>query len=188
MSARVGPWDEAADEPRHVRRRAERHHRPHPVVLRRGAQRRRAGLPRPAVLLVLVFVTGCYTFQPVVGHRIDPGTRIRIHLSDEGSARISGQVGQPVSSLDGRVVSVRSDTLLVTVAWGGLYAGTPFEGRRDTLAINHEEIFRMERSRFSAGRTTLLGLGLVGLGALVIDWLAGDGGASAEPPTGDDGV
>lgn len=125
----------------------------------------------PLLLVLLLALAGCYTYQPVGGVVPAPGERIRLDLSDEGSARISRRIGYPIQRLEGRVIEAEPSSLLLGVSWGGIYAGTPFEDRRDTLSFRESDYFRLERRRLNVARTGAFGLGVVAVLAIVYQWL-----------------
>lgn len=153
-----------------------------------AVQRSRSGKGRAVLLgwgvpLGLLLLSACYTYAPVVGGSPSPGDDVRIRLAQEPATRISERTGRTVRSLEGKVFRVAPDSLVLDVGWGAVYAGTVFEGRRDTLAFHDRDLLEVDRKEFSRGRTALLGAGFVAAIVLVVRGVTG-GGGDTDPGNG----
>lgn len=145
--------------------------------------RRSLFCPKSAVGFLLLFVHGCTTFQPVAG---DPvlGQRIRTQLTAEGQLRHARVTGVARTSLDGDVLSLESEALLLQVPIPGIDPGLHRSAKvADTLRVLRADVTSIDVQRFSPTRTGLLAGGVAVAGALAVV-LAGTVGGS---DGGDDG-
>lgn len=118
--------------------------------------------PVPVTGLALVLVallSGCYHYVPVVGEDPSPGQEVRLRLDSPTSAQFSDRMGRTVRSVEGPLVGLTPDSLVVDVGWGAFYAGTVFEGRRDTLRFERSQLLEVDRKEFSRTRTGVLAAG-----------------------------
>lgn len=136
----------------------------------------------PALALVLVFV-GCFAYVPVTGEDPSTGSDVRLRLSNPAAVELSDRVGTVVRSVEGPLVGATPDSLVVDVGWRALYAGTVFEGRRDTLSFHRTEVLEIDQRQLSRTRTGLLGAGFIAAAILVVRSLSG-GGSEGSPGNG----
>jgi hypothetical protein len=129
---------------------------------------------------LLVLLPGCYSYAPILGEPPSPGEEVRLRLSGATAAELSERVGRPIRSVEGTVVRVERDSLAVDVGWGAIYAGTVFEGRRDTLTFHEDQILEADRKEFSRLRTGALGVGAALVVIAVIRSLSA--GGDVPPP------
>ena len=144
--------------------------------------RRRA---RTAVLgLGAALCAGCYTFEPVAVEALGPGNGVRARLSPAGAQRLGELTGDPSTELEGAFVSVQPDGLRFSV-WRNDLGRRGFQPGRIEIEMPRGDVVGIERKRLSRWRTGLVGAGLLGGLALLIDALgAGAGGILSG---GDDG-
>jgi hypothetical protein len=126
------------------------------------------------LILPLVF-SGCFSYAPIHEEGLTPESEVRVRLSATASDQLSTTTGRSVRTLEGRVVALPSDSLRLDVAWGAVYAGTPFEGRRDTLSLHRSQVLEVEERQFSRTRTGVVAGGLVAGVLLVLRSLTGSG-------------
>ncbi len=136
-------------------------------------------------LLLLLALSGCYAYVPVVDDGLTPGDDVRLRLSAPTATTVSERIGRPIRSVEGPLLLLSSDSLRVNVGWGAIYAGTVFEGRRDTLQFHRSQILEVDRREFSRFRTGLAAAALTaGVVALIRAITAGGQGTPdpGEPP------
>lgn len=134
-------------------------------------------------LFLLVTVAGCYSYIPVIGEDLTAGDEVRLRLSAAASLEVSERVGQPIRSLEGPLLRETPDSLRVDVGWGAIYAGTVFEGRRDTLQFHRSQVLEVDRKQFSRSRTGLaIGAATAAIVAIVIQVRGGRGGQPRPGP------
>ena len=146
--------------------------------------------PRSAAALaatLALVLSGCYTYTPVIGEPPAPGDEVQLRLSTGAAVELSERVGQPVRSVRGEVLGADDNSLRVSVRWGAIYAGTPFEGRQDTISFREEDVVEIDRRELSWTRTGLLAAGTVAGVAILFGSLEGGNGApgpdDGEPPS-----
>jgi len=148
----------------------------------------RALLCGALVLFGLPTLAACYTYVPVVGETPSPGEQLRVRLSQEQTIRLSEMTGQTIRTLDGRLFRAEPDSLILDVGWGAIYAGTMFEGRRDTLAFHVQDLVEVDRRELSRGRTALVSAGLVAAMVMIVTSIrggadtGGPGNGNGTPP------
>lgn len=126
---------------------------------------------------LLLAASACTTFQPLAG---DPaiGEQIRTHLTPEGQIRQASATGVARTSLDGSVLAVEADELVVVVAIPGIVPALQRSPKvADTLRIPRTDVTGVAVQRFSAVRSGLLAGGITAAGVLGIA-LAGHIGSS----------
>lgn len=133
------------------------------------------------VLLLLFPLSGCYSYVPVLGDGLAPGDDVRLRLSAPTATTVSERVGRPIRSVEGPLLAFTSDSLQVDVGWGAIYAGTVFEGRRDTLQFHRSQVLEVDRREFSRVRTGLTAVALT-TGAVALIRMITGGGQSQGPP------
>lgn len=159
----------------------------------RFKQVRRAGPgpsgPGPAlvVLLLLFGLAGCFSYQPVLDGNPEPDAEVRLRLAAPAAVMLSERTGRTIRSVEGTLLGVTPDSLSLEVRWGAVYAGTPFEGRRDVLAFHRSEVVEIDRREFSRTRTSIVAAGLTGVAFLILRSFSGGGGdqGGAGPGPGD---
>jgi len=67
------------------------------------------------------------------------------------------------------------DSLRPGVGWGAIYAGTVFEGRRDTLQFQRSQFLEVDRKEFSKTRTGILAAAFGAVVMLMIRSIFGGG-------------
>ena len=82
------------------------------------------------------------------------------------------------------MISSSPDALVLEVGWGALYAGTVFEGRRDTLTFKTDDVLEVDEKAFSPLRTTGLTVAITAIVVAIIRSMAGGGGGTGGDGTG----
>ena len=137
-----------------------------------------------AAVLGLLILAACYSYVPMVGEDPTPSDDVRVRLSQAEAVRMSERTGRTIRSLEGSVLRVPADSLVLDVGWGAVYAGTVFEGRRDTLSFHRRDLLEVDRREFSRRRTALVGAGVVAL--VVAAWAGISGGGDITDEPGND--
>lgn len=114
---------------------------------------------RRLILWAVFPLAACYSYVPVDPAAISPGMQVRARLSAPGALRVSEATGEVRRRLEGEVVALQADTLVVAIpvrSSGGSYvaqAGLP--PPLDTLQVARVDVAVLEEKRFSAGKTAL---------------------------------
>lgn len=143
----------------------------------------RAGLALFVVLIVSA-TSACYRYAPLLGEPPVPGEEVRLRLSGTAAAELSDRVGRSIRSVEGNVLAGTPDSVVVDVGWGAVYAGTVFEGRRDTLRFGADQVLEADRKEFSRARTAGLTAALVAVVVVLFRSIAGGGGGTGGDPGG----
>jgi hypothetical protein len=120
-------------------------------------------------------LAGCYAYVPVVGEDPAPGDDVRFRLAAPAAGELSDRVGRPIRAVEGPLIGLTPDSLRLDVGWGAIYAGTVFEGRRDTLQFHRSQVLEVDRKEFSRTRTGILAAAFGAVVVLVIRAISGGG-------------
>lgn len=142
---------------------------------------------RLAPLAGLLALGGCYTYVATPPGALPAGSRVRIALTEAGSAALQPVVGSSVTGIEGSLerrasdtVVVRPDRLLTTagvdVAWTGGSLTVPADWQRG-----------IDQRRLAGGRTALLVAGGVAASVGLIALIRGLGDAGGDPGGGGPG-
>jgi hypothetical protein len=157
---------------------------PRPAFPRFGAgPTPRVGLAL-SVLLLLATTSACYRYAPLLGELPAPGEEVRLRLAGPAAAELSDRVGRPIRSVEGSVLAAGPDSLQVDVGWGAIYAGTVFEGRRDTLRFGVDQVLEVDRKEFSRARTAGITAALAAVVVVLFRSISGGGGGTGGDPGG----
>lgn len=137
----------------------------------------RAGLALFVVLIVSA-TSACYRYAPLLGEPPVPGEEVRLRLSGSAAAELSDRVGRSIRSVEGSVLLGTPDSVVVDVGWGAVYAGTVFEGRRDTLRFGADQVLEVDRKEFSRARTAGITAALAAVVVVLFRSIAGGGGGT----------
>lgn len=150
------------------------------------ARRSRAARVVGGSILLLATAAACHSYRPMIDEAPAPGDDVRIQVASETAAQLTERVGQPVRRVRGTVLdSGPGEGLTVDVGWGALYAGTPLEGRRDTITFRPDEVLEVDRRELSRLRTGLLGAGAMAAVVAIFRGFQGEatpGPGPTEPP------
>jgi hypothetical protein len=132
--------------------------------------------------------TACYAYVPAGGPSADLGDEVRVHLTPSGAADLAGEIGPRMASVDGRVVTSRSDSgLTLAVSQLRSVRGEPVAWQGDAaLVIPSSAISSLERRRLARGRTvvasTAATVALAAIGVLAVRGADRGGGTGGPPP------
>ncbi|HVX41118.1 MAG TPA: hypothetical protein VHB25_16240 [Gemmatimonadaceae bacterium] len=156
----------------------------------RFPRRRAVGLVLGAVMLVNV---GCYTYQPLIDTRPQPGQDVSLELSDQGRAALGGRLGPGVLRVEGTLQGIQNDRYTLSVSRVTTIEGGTANWGGEHVDIPVNDVSRAGTRTLSRGRTALLvGVAIVGVGvfAATRSLLGGgfmpDNGGDKGPPAGTD--
>lgn len=138
-----------------------------------------------ATVAVLLAAPACTTFQPLGA---DPGIgdQVRTRLTPEGQIRQASVTGVARMSIEGSVLAVEPEELVLVVPIPGIVPALQRSPKvADTLRVPRADVTGIDVQRFSAVRSGLLAGGIAAAGVLGIA-LAGHVGSSdggSEDPT-----
>jgi hypothetical protein len=104
---------------------------------------------------------GCYAYEPVTDTRPLAGHRVRLTLTDAGTANLGSQLGSSAEALSGRLVNDSAGAYLVAVLGTRTRSGLEADWKGEQVAIPRPFVARVEERRFSRTRTALVSVGLI---------------------------
>jgi hypothetical protein len=149
----------------------------------------RATLTRRLVLLVGPLLMGCYVYQPVADVRPAAGQRVRLRLTDSGTANLAAQLGPSTENLSGRLLGDSTNGYLVSVLGTQKRGGVETGWNGEQVIIPQPYVAVFEQRRFSRTRTVLMGVATVmaSLALREVFWGAGIGAFGGGGPGGGPG-
>src|SRR5690606_2744201 len=106
-------------------------------------------------------LAACYRYAPADPAVIPPQAEIRVTLNDEGYRSVLPQaptVG--TRTVEGRMMELTPDTLIMSVWIGEAYRGTPFETTYQRVPLPRPDVLLVENRQLSKPRTALLAAGV----------------------------
>ena len=140
-------------------------------------------------LLVAPLLVGCYVYQPVADVSPAPGQRVRLTLTDSGTANLAAELGPSTELLSGRLLSDSTGGYLVSVSGTQKRGGVETGWKGEQVIVPQPYVARFEQRRFSRTRTILMGVATVAAGFVVRQafWGPGIGGFGGGGPGGGPG-
>lgn len=136
--------------------------------------------PTAVVLLLLLPISsGCYGYFPAGNEFPSPGTRVRLSLSTPQDVRFTEISANDVVSIDGEVVRVGTDTVVVSAFMARSASGYETLGRGESVAILRRNVAAVERSRLSVARSVGLAA-IIGALSLAVGAALGAGGEGGD--------
>lgn len=138
--------------------------------------RRWTSLLRSAAAFGALFGSACHIYVPLDEPTPALGASVRVSITPDAAQALAGAVGRPVlQNLDGRFVGTRGDSVLVSVLMDRdpRYAQ---QSLRQEFSVSRSDIIQLQGQVISRRRTTLFGVGVVGLLALLVSQYSSSGG------------
>jgi hypothetical protein len=138
---------------------------------------------RLILLAATLTAGGCYKYVPSGLDQVAPKSAIRARLDPAEAARLDDFVTTGTRAVDGEVVSLGPDTLLVLVEVHSELRGTRIQSLNQRVSIARSGILDIETKELDRGRTysTVIAASLA-LGVIAADRIFGQGGSSREGP------
>ena len=137
-----------------------------------------------SVIPAAVALSACYVSVPVQSSQIEPGTRVRLELTESGTDTLARYLGPGVTSVDGRLVARSDSAFGLSVNQVQLRNGSDQFWKGESVTIPRVSIASVQERRISKLRSFLLA-GAVVAGAVAITSAAAganNGGAGKPPP------
>ncbi len=133
--------------------------------------------------LVAILLCGCYVNVPL-STAPDPGERVRVSLTDQGSVDLAQYLGRNIGSVDGRLVNGNDSTLTLSVIQVSTRAGEDEFWKGETVKLPRRNIATVEGRKLSFWRSGLIASALVGgLAIIAGSGIGGNsGGKTTQPP------
>lgn len=137
--------------------------------------------------VVLLLLCGCYVNVPLATAP-EPGARVHVALTDQGSVNLAQYLGRGVASVDGRLLQSDDSVVSVSVSQVVTQSGDDQLWKGESVAIPREAIASLQGRKVSFWRSGLIG-GAVAVAALIVGSQAGGGSSGGgkkggPPPVG----
>lgn len=134
--------------------------------------------------------TGCFRYVPAELETAPPGEGVRVLMTSQGAAEFSSVTGSdaPAPLVNGTVVGVEGDDLLLSVSVGQRREGFIQSSLRQTVRVPIGEVLTFERRELDAVRTGVAVGGAAAVVAGVVVFIIkpfGQGDLGEEPPPDD---
>ncbi len=132
--------------------------------------------------IALLLLCGCYVNVPLTSTP-EPGARVHLALTDQGSVDLAPYLGRGIAGVDGRLLRSNDSVVSVSVSQVVLQSGDDQLWKGESVAIPREAISSVKGRKLSFWRSGLIG-GVVAAAAFVIGSQAssGSGGGKTAPP------
>jgi hypothetical protein len=136
--------------------------------------------------IVLILLCGCYVNVPLT-MTPEPGSRVHVALTDQGSVDLAQYLGPRVAGVDGRLVQSSDSAVSISVTQVVMQSGDEQLWKGESVAIPRNAIATVQGRKRSFGRSGIIG-GALAAAALIIGTRAGGGssggGKKGGPPPG----
>lgn len=133
--------------------------------------------------LVAILLCGCYVNVPM-STSPDPGERVHVLLTDQGSVDLAQYLGRNVGSVDGRLLDGNDSTLTLSVTSVSTRGGEDEFWKGETVMLPRRSVATVEGRRLSFWRSGLIASALVGgLAIIAGSGIGGSSGGKTSPPT-----
>lgn len=108
---------------------------------------------RVGLASLLLATAGCYTYHPIQYAQVQPGSRVRAHVTPEEAQRIAEFVGYTTRDLDGQVVSHDDGSLLLEVPAQTALGGADVRRFVQRVDIPQSSLVEIEQRRLNTAKT-----------------------------------
>lgn len=131
--------------------------------------------------MVILVLTGCYSYRPLETPSPSFGTRVEADLTDRGTVAMASQIGPGALSVRGEVLQAEPETLVLalTSVLGRNQQETFWKGEHVRLPL--VTVARVQQRRFSLKKTLVFGGAVIGglfAAVAAFDGSGGGGGGS----------
>jgi hypothetical protein len=121
-----------------------------------------------------LLLCGCYASVPIEVARAQPGTKLRIGLTDAGADSLARYLGPGVQTVDGKLLQNSDSGLSLGVTQISMRSGIEQYWKGETVVLPKYSLATVEQRKLSRPRTLLLSGAIIA--ALTTVKLAGVGG------------
>lgn len=134
---------------------------------------------------VLCVLCACYESVPVELGRVEPGSKVRISLTDAGADSLARYLGPGVETIDGKLVSTSETGVSLAVTSVAMRSGQDQYWKGETVVIPRSSLATVQARRVNKPKSLLLGgVFVVALATLRLSGVGGGngGGRGGNPP------
>jgi hypothetical protein len=129
------------------------------------------------VLLLLFSLNGCYAYRPTYELQ-RRASEVRVRLSAPQDFRLIHLTASDVALVDGEVIRMGADSVLLSARWLKARSGYEFPGSGETVGVPRSNVAIIEKKHISPFRTALAlgGVGVIyGLTSVLVRNTGGGG-------------
>ena len=139
---------------------------------------------RRSTLLLPLLLAGCYVYRPMTSAAPPAGERVRLTLTDAGTADLAAQLGPSTVELSGLLVQDSADVYLVSVLGTRARSGIEAGWRGEQVTVPRSLVAQAEQRHFSRTRTALASAGAIVAVLFAREAFWGPGGVFGGAPPG----
>lgn len=134
---------------------------------------------------VLCVLCACYESVPIELARVQPGTKIRISLTDAGADSLARYLGPGVETIDGKLISTDDRGVSLSVSQVAMRSGQDQFWKGETVMIPRYSLSTVQARRINKTKSVLLGGAfVVALASIKLSGVAGGNGGGGGTGTG----
>ena len=136
---------------------------------------------RPRFLVpILCAVCGCYESVPVQLSQVQPGTKLRITLTDAGTDSLARYLGPGVETVNGKLINTSDSRLSLGVTSVAMRSGQDQFWKGETVAIPRSALATVQERKINKPKSLLLGgLLIAALASLKLSGVVGGNGSGS---------
>lgn len=132
---------------------------------------------------VAILLCGCYVNVPVASAP-DPGQRVHVALTDQGSVDLAQYLGRNIASVDGRLLVGTDSALSLSVSQVSTRAGEDQFWKGEKVILPRRSIATVEGRKLSFWKSGLVASALVaGIAIIAGSGITGNSGGKTTEPT-----
>ena len=134
---------------------------------------------------VLCVLCACYESVPIELAKVQPGTKIRISLTDAGADSLARYLGPGVETIDGKLISTDDRGVSLSVSQVAMRSGQDQFWKGETVLIPRYSLSTVQARRINKTKSVLLGGAfVVALASIKLSGVAGGNGGGGGGGTG----
>ena len=143
-----------------------------------------SGLLMRIIPFAMLVVCGCYVSVPLATPSPEPGARLHVQLTDQGSTDLARYLGPNVVAVDGRLLQGTDSALSLSVSDVAMRSGDQQFWKGEAVTLPKTAIATVQRKKLSAWRSGLIASALVAGIAVIGGVTGGNSGSSGRggPP------
>lgn len=132
---------------------------------------------------ILCMLCACYESVPTELGRVQPGTKLRLSLTDLGADSLGRYLGLGVETIDGRLISTTQTGVSLAVTQLSMRSGQDQFWKGETVVIPRSSLGTVQERRVNKPKSLLLsGAFVVALATLKLAGVGSSNGRTGGPP------
>lgn len=127
----------------------------------------------------LFVLCACYQSVPVELSRVQPGTKLRVSLTDAGADSLARYLGPGVETIDGKLINTTDSGVSMSVTQVSMRSGQDQFWKGETVVIPRSALGTVQARKINKPKSVLLaGVFVVALASLRLGGVIGGNGGS----------